>query len=197
MRIILIRHPETTANERGLIYGKTDYEYSPRGARMLEEIEELMREDMNSQIDIYSSPSPRAHKLARAIAGAKENIIKIDEIVREMEFGIFENLTNKEAMEKFPDLYDQFMKDYSNFGIPQGESFRDVYIRADHFLKQVISRNKDCIIVSHGMFIKASIAFLLDIELEKCWHFRTNPGSIIEIEYVNNYGVLIQARNFK
>lgn len=66
MKLIFIRHPETEANVKRLIYGKTESEYSDRGRASVNAVVEQLS---NKKIDaIYSSPRKRAADLAEAIA---------------------------------------------------------------------------------------------------------------------------------
>jgi alpha-ribazole phosphatase len=197
MRIILIRHPETIANENGIMYGTTDYEYSKIGNFMFQEVlDNFIKEDPKAK-RIYSSPRGRANKLAIEIARIIDSKVTVDELIREMEFGIFENLKPEEAKIKYPDFFSEFMEHYSGFKIPEGESFSDVLERARKFFIQIISLNEDCIVVSHGMFIKAAISYLLDLKLEESWHFNIKPGAIIEINYENNYGSISELKNVR
>ena len=58
VKLILIRHPETEANAKRLIYGRTESEYTEKGRASVATVVEQL-----SQIDIhmiYSSPLKRA-----------------------------------------------------------------------------------------------------------------------------------------
>lgn len=197
MRIILIRHPETIANENGIMYGTTDYEYSKIGNIMFQEVLDNFIKENAKASTIYSSPRGRANKLAIEIARINGSQVIVDELIREMEFGIFENLKMEDAKIKYPDFFNEFMERYSEFKIPEGESFSDVLERARKFFTHIIALTEDCIIVSHGMFIKAAISYLLDLKLEESWHFNIKPGAIIEINYENNYGSLSELKNVR
>lgn len=198
MRILLIRHPETLANVRNMIYGKTESEYSVKGTEMILEIIDCLKQTKADLPKIiYSSPRDRASKLARDIAIAMDvDDIIVEERIREMEFGIFEGMTQEMAISLHPEFYKKFMDNYSDYEIPEGESFKLVYERAEQFLREIIKLDKDCIVVSHAMFIKASIAVLLNLKLEECWHFSTKPGSITEIMYTQDFGMITELKNF-
>lgn len=197
MRIIMIRHPETIANENRIIYGTTDYEYSKNGNIMFQQVLDNFVQENIKLATIYSSPRGRANKLANEIARLSESQVIIDELIREMEFGIFENLNPEDAKTKYPESFGKFMEGYTEFKIPEGESFTEVFERAKKFFAEIISLNQDCIVVSHGMFIKASISFLLDLKLEESWHFNIKPGAMLDINYENNYGSLTELKNVR
>lgn len=218
MKIMFVRHPETQANVNRIIYGRTDSPYSDKGkasvGRVAEELAEV-------EIDeIYSSPLPRAANLAKAIAqghrkGLNESDIVMDDRIREMYFGLFENKTNEEAREIYGDGYDKFWHDFVNFQVPEGENLHQVRDRTVDFLKEIVpmdlpgesfeelmkedpakavnlhDRNdKTILIVAHSIVIRGALSFLLDISLEWIWHIDVKPASIIEISYHRGFGVL-------
>ena len=66
MRLIMIRHPKTEANERKLVYGWTDALYSEAGKATIPWIVEKLHD---VKVDrIYTSPLTRTRLLAEAIA---------------------------------------------------------------------------------------------------------------------------------
>lgn len=218
MKIILVRHPETEANAKRIIYGRSDSPYSEKGKAS---VDRVAKELADVKIDeIYSSPLPRAANLAKAIAEghnkglSKSDIIK-DDRIKEMYFGQFENKTNEEAREIYGDGYDRFWHDFVNFQVPGGENFHQVKDRTVDFLKEIIPMNmpkesfeelmkedpgkalnlhdrdsKTILIVAHSIVIRGALSFLLDVSLEWIWHVDVKPASIIEISYHRGFGIL-------
>jgi len=190
MRIFVIRHPETEANVSKLIYGRTESPYTQRG---LDSIQWVLNKLKDMKIDaIYTSPMQRTVKLASAISVQQGCSIIVSEALREMDFGLFENMTRYEAEEKHREHYDSYMADYTSYRIPEGESFQDVYARLSAFINPLLIEEGTIVLITHGMVMKASIAMLLGLETDAVWHFRTNPATILEIEYRDQYGVLIE-----
>lgn len=216
MRLILIRHPETMANVNKLIYGRTESEYSTRGAASIAWVVEQLR---SVSIDeMYASPLQRTKYLAEAIAAAHgfQNI-QPEERVMEMHFGIFENMSNSQAKEEYPQEYKNLMSKYSSYQIPGGESFQRVKERVTDFLQELRenevedervnvqeqreadsprSRNgKTIVVITHSMAIRGALSYLLGISLEDIWHIKLNPASIVDLDYRCGYAMLQQLKS--
>ena len=189
MRIFIIRHPETEANARKLIYGRTESEYTPKG---LVSMDWVLQKLKDQRIDaIYTSPLQRTVKLAQAISSVKGCPVIEGEALREMDFGVFENMTRAEAEERFPDYFQCYMADYTRYRIQGGESFQDVLARLSAFITPIIKEEGAIILVTHGMVMKAAISLLLGIAPDLVWHFKTVPATLMEIDYRSEYGVLV------
>ena len=137
MRLIFIRHPQTQANVARVIYGRTESDYSEEGARSIPGIVAELRDIPVDRI--YASPLKRTAFLAGKIAEAyrPEEEIRFDDRLMEMNFGVFENLSTEEAKALPGGHYDRLMADYSNYVIPEGESFQQVKERVREFLEEL------------------------------------------------------------
>ncbi|GMQ58226.1 alpha-ribazole phosphatase [Vallitalea sediminicola] len=193
MKFIFIRHGETQANVEQLIYGVTHSEFTENGLNQINKILDYVNPQ---QVDyFYSSPLERTKIIAEKI---EERIGKKAEFaneIGEMNYGVFEGLTSKIALEKYPDEYNSFMNDYKNYIIPEGENVLDFDKRVINFLDRIKNTEGTSIIVTHGGVIRTAIMYLLDLDSEDRWHFKILPGMIIEIEYKNDYGVLVQMKD--
>lgn len=194
MNITLVRHPETTANESHIIYGHTDYPYTDLGKDQMNWVKDYMtinygmnhEEIARPNIRIISSPKGRALKLARAISAELNIECEVNEQISEMNFGIFEGLTLDEAMEKFPDGYQDFRDHFDTTRIPEGESYNDFIARIEVFIQYITSlKHEDTldeiIVVSHGGVIRELLERLLAIEPGESWKFLIENGCIIKL----------------
>ncbi len=189
MRIIIIRHPETLANTAKLIYGKTESDYTPRGSLSMVWVLNRLK---GRRVDaVFSSPMERTVKLATALSVEHSCSLSICEELIEMDFGVFENMNRDQAKEKHPLEFQAYMADYANYKIPGGESFMEVVRRLTEFLKQLQDDSATYVLVTHGMAMKAALAYLLDISAKIVWHFSTTPATILEIEFHDHYGILM------
>lgn len=143
MRLIFIRHPKTEANERKLVYGRTDALYSEAGAATIPGIVEELRD---VRIDsLYTSPLTRTRLLAEAIADDHEipyDRILMDDRILEMDFGCFENMTIAQLEETYPEEYHSYISDFNEYQVPGGESYRQLYHRVGDFLKEIYQRHE-------------------------------------------------------
>jgi alpha-ribazole phosphatase len=222
VKLILIRHPETEANAKRLIYGRTESEYTEKGrASVATVVEQLSEVEIHC---IYSSPLKRASDLAKAIADSHSSDSRkleviIDDRLQEMHFGIFENKTNEEARELYGDGFDHFLHDFANFVVPEGESLSQVRDRAVEFLKELLAsessmptfeemvkqdpvkaierweaESKTVVIVAHSLLIRGALSWLLNIPLNEIWRIDIKPAAIVEVSYRGGYGFLTGLR---
>lgn len=193
MRIILVRHGETEANHKGIYSGWTNYDLTTKGKKQAEKLGKILK---NENIDdIFVSPLKRVKDTAQVIANELDKDINIIESLKELGFGIFEGKTNKELQTEYKEDYDKWVNDYINYKIPEGESLQELYDRVDEFLKTLTNTDKTYLVVTHGGVIRTIITILLNMDLEKMWNFKTSPGSLIEIEYNDGFGVLTKLLN--
>ena len=188
MNFYLLRHPETIANRDKIIYGWTDYAYTVRGEKMVEEIPGNLSQ-LNFDM-LYSSPLGRASKLAEAIAERKQMEVHYDDRIREMNFGILEGLKFEEAKVSHKEIMDQLFSDFTKFEVPEGESCGIVLNRAKSFFDEIKDDEGSCLVVAHAMLIHMSMAYLLDIDIKNIWRFIIEPGMLLHLEYKEGYGML-------
>ncbi|PKM67896.1 MAG: hypothetical protein CVU95_04415 [Firmicutes bacterium HGW-Firmicutes-2] len=179
MRFIFLRHPETTANEKNLIYGKTDYPYTKRGQQQFEEALDYVERFRFDKI--LTSPLGRAYELASAVASKMSKELIVHEELEEMNFGIFEGLTEDEAMIKYPDVHQAFVESFETTLFPEGESFDVFKNRVEGFVNHYRQSEMDWLVVSHGGVIRTAIEYLLDNKSGLSWHLEIGNCSIIEI----------------
>jgi len=194
-----VRHPETEALVKKIIYGQTNSPYTEKGEKSIPWVrEQLLKEDI---AQIYSSPLDRTKTLAEEIAKSHPGLsFIIDERITEMSVGILEQMTLKEARETHPEHVEFFMADFGNHKIPGSELFSEVKHRVSDFLEEIIlkeeKRSKEghperpIVVVSHSMAIRAALAYLFDVELSALWHIKINPAAVIKVKYIDDFALL-------
>lgn len=194
MRLILVRHAETIANQEKKYLGHTDSNYTKKG---LLQIDFLLSQLFNQNIDLlYCSPLNRTLKIAQLISNKIQKDYIIEPALKEMNFGIFDNLTYKEIEYYYPWEWNSWCKDTSNYKIPNGERFSDVFFRVKNFIESIKSIDQNILIITHGGVIRIIMTYLLDLNHNQTWHFSIPPASIITIDYNNNYGLLLSMINY-
>ena len=188
MKFYFLRHPETIANKKGLIYGWNDYDYTEKGHEMLTAMPDKIA---GLRFDkIYASPLGRASRLAKAIAAKREMPVIFEDRIKEMNFGILEGKDFFEAKQTHADIMDKLFTDYDEFQVPEGESSRMVMDRAASFLDGVKEEDSSCLVVTHAMFIHAAMSHLLEFDPQIMWRFRIDPCTVVCVDYREGYGVL-------
>jgi broad specificity phosphatase PhoE len=182
MKIFLVRHPQTTANQQKIIYGKTDYPYTQAGEKQVKSILDFFSMQVRSdRIKIITSPAIRAVNLANQIGKLFKEVPSMDERLGEMNFGIFEGLTLGEAKEKHPLAYDDFVHRFETSSIPEGESYIAFQERIKRFIVTMPEKD-EWILVTHGAVIREMLEQILGLKAGDSWKFSINNGTIVELE---------------
>ena len=152
MELYIIRHGQTTWNEKGLLQGSVDIELNESGREVAGKMGEKL-EDTPFDV-IFSSPLIRAYETACLIRGHRNIPIIRDERLREICFGDLEGKNYREIfMEGSP--YITFFTDPSKYPAPPGgETFYQVIERIGEFYKEVLlpaaKKYERIMVVAHG-----------------------------------------------
>ena len=187
-KLILIRHGQTDMNKDQLYYGRLDVPINETGKEQAENTRKNLVELEIDYDKIYSSPMKRAYETAE-IVNYKNLEIEKDDDLREMDFGIFEGLSYKEIIKKYPEEMEKLKKDWKTYSYVTGENPFMLQKRALKFLEK-IDKNKNNMVVTHWGIICTLLSFLFSSELEGYWKYQVKNGGIVIIEFADGYPVL-------
>ena len=187
-KLILIRHGQTDMNKDQLYYGRLDVPINETGKEQAENTRKNLVEFEIDYDKIYSSPMKRAYETAEIVNYKNLEIEKDDEL-REMDFGIFEGLSYKEIIKKYPEEMEKLKKDWKTYSYVTGENPFMLQKRALKFLEK-IDKNKNNMVVTHWGIICTLLSFLFSSELEGYWKYQVKNGGIVIIEFADGYPVL-------
>jgi len=184
MEIYLIRHTKPKI-EDGICYGQSDIDLSPSFEN---DFQNLMQKIPSSFDIIFSSPLKRCRALAEKLNAKK---IIYDNLLIELNFGEWEM---KKWDEINKDDLNKWMSNYVNVSPPGGENYKQLNERVKQFWQKNISElNKDKIaIVTHAGVIRAVLAIMLELELQKTFMFSIDYCSATKI----NLSQTIPSLNF-
>ena len=174
MAVYLIRHT-TPDTQKGICYGITDMEVAED---LFPEELERIRSKLNGFIPrtIYSSPLKRCKKLANSLWDHPE--IVYDNRLKELNFGKWE-------MKKWEEIpvseIENWAEDYVNRSAPEGESYIELYERVLELWKQT-PKNEDIAFVTHGGVIRAIVAHILGMPLDKTFLLNLPYGVVIRLD---------------
>ena len=184
MKLTLIRHTSLDIAP-SICYGQSDVDVS---ANFDDERRKLQVKLANSRFDaIYASPLQRCHKLAQALCadaslGVSIDDIQLDERLKELHFGDWE----MSPWDTIPrDVFDIWANDYANLAPPNGETFSQLHARSKSFVEDVSSHSlgKDILVVTHGGFIRALIAEVLQMPLKRLFRITIDHASVTQLEF--------------
>lgn len=146
----LIRHGETSWNAEGRVQGQTDVPLSEVGHAQARAVASLFSE---RQIDaLYSSDLQRVTQTAHPAAQALGLAIRVEPMLRERHYGMFETLTYAEVKLRHPEEYARFRAHDPEFDFRGGEGLRVFFERSVACLTDIAARHagEDVLIYTHG-----------------------------------------------
>ena len=154
-RLLVVRHGATTWSEGGRLNGRSDIPLSEVGRAQVRELARTL--DPRPQTTIWSSDLERATATASilqaavTVAGAVLPL-RIDERLRELDFGRLEGLTWTEL----EPATRRALFDFDGFSAPGGESVLALAARVDDFLTDLhhVDDPGPQIVVTHGGVIR-------------------------------------------
>ena len=169
--LILLRHAETVANDRGILQGRRDYPLSARGVRQARALADVL---VNLGVDaVYASPAGRVEAtLAPAFERGFPRPVIIAEL-DEIDLGMAASLTYGEFHAQFlpgidPDAYRR-----GEYRFPGGESRRDLFERASVAVDNILGGEwARALVVAHGGILSHFLARVLGVPFDGWIRFR-------------------------
>lgn len=172
MKIYIVRHAQTRSNLKEIACENQKKEgLTKKGKEQAKKIVEKL--DKVKFDKIFISEARRTYETILPLLKLKKNIpIKKDKRLNECKFGIFSGLTLKEAEKKYSEIFRERQKDKWNIPIPEGESYKDVALRLESFLKDLKKEVKkfplkNILIVTHATPIKVFLIKYLGFSIKK------------------------------
>jgi broad specificity phosphatase PhoE len=165
LKIIFVRHGQTTWNAESRYQGHSDSPLSRLGILQAERASERLASEVISAV--YSSDLSRAMDTAQIIA-APHNLTPIADCrLREVCFGDWEGLTVGEIRRKYEALFANYRKDSITNRAPNGERLEVLQERVILSVEEISRRHPDgtVVIATHGGPIRAFICHALDADL--------------------------------
>ncbi|HUT98804.1 MAG TPA: histidine phosphatase family protein [bacterium] len=184
--LILLRHAETVANERGILQGRTDYPLSARGVRQARALADVL---VNLGLDaVYASPAGRvAATLAPAFErgfslGARiPRPVIIDEL-EEIDLGTAACLTYDEFHAGFLSDIDLEVYRRGEYRFPGGESRRDLFERASAAAERIVGEGwTRALVAAHGGILSQFLASVLGVPFDGWVRFRLDNASFARV----------------
>jgi probable phosphoglycerate mutase len=142
--VYLVRHGETEWSLNGRHTGSTDIPLTANGKEVARELGAKLKGLEFAAV--WSSPMSRAIDTAR-LAGF-EHHVRLDDKLKEWDYGDYEGKTTPEIREIHPDWF--LWRD----GCPGGESPAQVGARADGLIEEVRAVQGDVLLFAHGHILR-------------------------------------------
>lgn len=188
----LLRHGQTNSNIQGTYLGHTDVPLNENGKQQAADAAEQFKKiALNA---IYTSPLIRAVQTAQEVSRYHPKIsVTMSYDVQERDYGVFDDLTQKQIQKQYPDQYQTWMRQWLTYQIPEGESAEDVHLRVKRFFERAIDAHmgQKILIVTHLGVARHMMSYLLGLDIQESWHFSLENGKYAHISVTDEkYGVL-------
>lgn len=179
--LILIRHGELPEEYAGRFVGSTDAPLGEAGIRSCRLLASLWKARY-AGCAVFASPKLRTRMSAELICG--DSLVRLDDRIREIDFGEWENLTFDEIAERDPERCREWLAHPDDVEFPGGEKFSDFCGRVEEFSSMVKSLDDERIaVVSHGGVLVRMICGFLGISRGDIWRWQPGRGSVSVIDF--------------
>ncbi|KQX53187.1 MULTISPECIES: bifunctional RNase H/acid phosphatase [unclassified Streptomyces] len=183
---VLLRHGETalTPEKRFSGSGGSDPELSAAGLRQAEAVAEALAARGTIQ-EIVSSPLTRCRQTAAAVAARLGLDVRIEQGLRETDFGAWEGLTFGEARERYPEDLDAWLASPRAAPTGGGESFATVARRVAATRDRLTAAyaGRTVLLVTHVTPIKTLVRLALGAPPESLFRMELSAASISAVAY--------------
>jgi broad specificity phosphatase PhoE len=192
--LYLVRHGATVWHAENRYAGTTDVALDPGGYAQAERLAVWASDARLAAI--WCSPLNRARETAAPSARAAGVEPRIDERLREIDFGQIEGKTMAEAEQLFPKEIRRFKADPATYPMPGGEDPHQAARRAMSALRDIASAHPQerVLVVAHNTLIRLALCSLFGIPLAR---YRTvfptvRNGALTEIGLADESAALLQ-----
>lgn len=173
MKLILIRHGKTEANEKRLYCGSTDLPLSPAGRAELAARRAGGDYPDISGFRVITSGLARCEETLEILYGERPH--GADTRFAEIDFGAFE-MHSYEELKDDPAYVAWITGDNEANRTPGGESGNDMTARVLAGLRELLASGRDAALVTHGGVIAAIMAELFPDEGKNRYEWQSAPG---------------------
>jgi broad specificity phosphatase PhoE len=165
--LVLVRHGETVWHAENRYAGSSDIALTQRG---LDQASQLAAWSRTARLsEIWASTLGRAHVTARACAAVSDAPLRIDDRLRELDFGQGEGLTAAEMDGTFPAALAAFRADPVADHLPGGEDPLKAAQRFIDCLDDIVDAHPDgrVLVVAHTTAIRLALCQLIGLPLSE------------------------------
>ena len=184
MRIILIRHGESTGNTERRFQGQSKdprFHLTDLGKQQANKLRQRLIKENIFPTHIYSSPLKRVKETAEIIAAGTNIEIQYKNDLQEYDLGILTGMSIDEASKKYKKTEWQRIQ-LSEYETIQGvETIQQKLMRATQVIDWVITDHNDrdtVFVVCHGGFLQDLVASIL--QTPKRWRISINNTAIFD-----------------
>jgi probable phosphoglycerate mutase len=196
--LVLLRHGETALTPQKRFSGSTgsDPELSPRGQWQAERAAEALVARGTVQA-VVCSPMLRTRQTAEAVAVRLGLEVRVEEGLRELDFGAWEGLTFAEVQERHPDDLNAWLASTKAKPTGSSESFAGLSQRVSVARDKILARyaGKTVLVVSHVSPIKTLVRLALGAPPDAIYRMELSAASLCAVQYYGDGNASLRLLN--
>ena len=188
-RLIFVRHGETAYNAENRLQGQLDTPLNARGRQQARAVGQTLGARIESEIEVLetagafiASPLERAREtmeIARDAMGLPPSRYRLDPVLKELSFGIWEGMTWREVEGRYLRDLEARKRDRWNFAPRGGESYAMLAARVRPWLDALTG---DTFVVSHGGVARALMTLIAGVTPAKAAEAPITQGRALRFE---------------
>jgi probable phosphoglycerate mutase len=169
VRLIVVRHGETTWNAENRIQGQTDIELNSRGEAQARRLRARLADEPITAV--YASDLQRAWRTAELAIEGRDIPVVRDRAWRELHFGEWEGLTSAETVARDPEIAAARRRQPGIVRPPGGEHLGDLRDRIAPAIEAIRLRHQGetVLVATHGGVVRTLGCHLLAMDLNLAW----------------------------
>jgi 2,3-bisphosphoglycerate-dependent phosphoglycerate mutase len=206
LKLLMIRHAQSTGNVEKRMQGQGEYELTPHGQAQTHKLAQRLIREQYKPTAIYTSPLRRTMQTTEILLsafptqhtpGVVADLTDVDRPLdswvnqpipihqapelAEFQNGIFQGLTWNEAQAQYPELCQKLESNLDWIAIPEAETLQDARDRVTQLLDRILTthRNGEQVwLVSHSWIMQHLISRLLGCD--RSWRMRIHNTALFE-----------------
>ena len=152
LTLYFARHGQTQANVEHRFSGNKDTPLTPLGLEQAAQVGHILKRELGDApgYQFISSPLARAvatMKIARQAMDLPAEGFATDNRLKEIDLGVWDQLTDEEARAQSPLLFEQRGNDKWHVRVPEGENYAEVAARVTDWVQEL---KTSTVAISHG-----------------------------------------------
>lgn len=189
MRLLLVRHGESTWNAQGRYQGRLDPPLSQRGRAQAQALASRLQSEPFADGfkvgTIVSSPLERARDTAQACADVLALPLGTDERLTEISHGEWEGKLRGQIASRWPEMLATWRANPDLVRFPGGENLDQVRVRLDSFVRHLPAVGPMLLAVTHDVIVRIAILLAQGKPLSAFNEFQVDNAALNEFEVRN------------
>lgn len=197
MKLLLIRHAQSTGNAEGRLQGQSDWPLSDLGREQARALARRLARGEWAISAVYASDQSRALQTAEILAASLGLAVTVDERLREYHFGVLNGIVWRDVEHLYPEIWRGFYEERRWLPVPEEEGAEPFRSRLAAAVDDITGRHGEAgvvAVVTHGGSLGMLTAHLLGMPARRPQPFQFHNASLSAVDF-GPWGPLLVLQN--